>query len=138
MEFGNDAHPTLRAARRQLASEASLTLAQMIYLDDSAICAQNLSVDPAPIGAGKKRDHGRDVSRLRQAFQRRKLNQVVDNLLRLAFQKQIGGCWTGCNGVDGDVATAQFVGQDVSHGLNATLRGCIDSIGRLIESDNTG
>ena len=65
----------------------------MVHLDDSAICAQNLSVDPSPIGACKKRHHGRDVSRLAQAFQWRKLNQVVDDLLRLSFQKQIGGCW---------------------------------------------
>ena len=89
--------------------------------DDAAVGAQHLAVDPAAVGAGEEGDGVGDVLRLAEALQRGQLRHAIDDLLRLAVEEQIGRRRPGRDGVDGDVAAAQLLREDVVIASTAAL-----------------
>ena len=74
---------------------------------------------------------------LAEPLQRRELGEVVDHLLRLAVEEQLGRGRPRRDGVDGDVAAAQLLGQDMGHRLDARLGRGVDAVGRVKQSGLT-
>src|SRR5690349_17676547 len=96
--------------------------------DNSAVGAQNLSVDPAAIRAGQEGNHTGDVLGLSQSLERWLLRKAFDDFLRLALDEKVGGSRSRRNGIDRDVATAQFAGQDARERLDGRLRRGINGV----------
>src|SRR6185312_12903105 len=128
----------LRASlNAQLASATSgyLSLQQS---DDAAIRAQHLTVDPGPVGPGQERDHVCDVVRPAEPFQRRQLGHLLNQLLRLAVEKQRRSGGPGGDRVHRDVASPELLGHDTRHSLHAGLGCRIGGVARLIKPDDAG
>ena len=64
------------------------------------------------------------------------LGNLVDLLLVLAVEEQLGRGGSGSDGVDGDVATAQFLGEDMRHRLHTRLGRGVDTVSWLVEADH--
>ena len=91
-----------------------------------------------PSGPARKADRVGDVLGLAEPLQRRELGEVIDHLLRLAVEEQLGCRRPRCDGVDRDVAAAQLFGEDVGHRLDAGLGRGVDAVGRLEQADDAG
>jgi len=70
------------------------------------------AADPAAMRAGKEGDGVGDVLRLAETFERWRLGEAVDQLLRLTFQEEVGRRGSRRHGVDRDAAATQLLGQD--------------------------
>src|SRR5262245_16413799 len=104
--------------------------------DDSAVRTEDLAVDPRTVRTCEKRDDVRDVRRLRQTLEWRKLAQSFDQLRGFAVQERILAGRAGCRHVHGDVSPAHLVGEDMRHRFYATLGRGIDAVRGLIETDD--
>src|ERR1700688_1334123 len=80
-------------------------------LDDSAVDAQHLAIDPGGIGTGEKGDDVGDVAGLPETLERRHLGEAIQHFLRFTLEKEIGGGGSGGHGIHRDVATAHFLGE---------------------------
>ncbi len=57
------------------------------FLDDAAVGAQNLTVDPTPVRTRQKRNRIGQIFRRTQPLQRRELRKMIDDLLGLPFEE---------------------------------------------------
>ena len=103
----------------------------------AAVGAQDLSVDPTSIRARQERNRVGNVLRRTQALEGRELGELLDQLLRLTLQEQVGSRRSRRHHVDGHVAPAQFLGKHMCHSLHASLGRRVGGIGGLIEPDHT-
>ena len=92
----------------------------------------------APSGPARNATASAISSGLAETFQRRHLGQLVDHLLRLAVEEELGRDRPGRDRVDGDVSSAQLLGEDAGHGLDRGLGGGIDAVGRLQQAGDAG
>src|SRR5471030_752968 len=78
--------------------------------DQTAVNPQDLPVDPSRLRADQEAHDAGNVFWLSQAFQRRHLGERLDLLFAFAVQEQVRGHRAWCDRVDGNVATAHFLG----------------------------
>jgi hypothetical protein len=70
---------------------------------DETIGAQNLTVDPSPVRAGKEGDNACNVLRRADPFERRHFGHAVDPLRRFSPQEKLGRHRPGGHGVGRDL-----------------------------------
>src|SRR5450631_2187461 len=58
---------------------------------------------------------------------------MIDQLRRLALQEQIGTRRSWRHRIHGNIATADLVGENMGHRLDAALGGGVDAVGWLVE-----
>jgi hypothetical protein len=75
----------------------------------------------------------RDILRLCQALQRRRLGDSINEFLRFANEEQLGRGGTGGDRVDREVAAPHLLGQHGRLGLHRRLGRGIGAVGRLQE-----
>lgn len=99
-------------------------------LNAAAVCAQRLPVAPAGIWSGEKADDGGDILGRPEAFERRLLGHVLDDLGCLPPEENVGSGRPRRDSVDGDIAAAKFLGQYARH--NFKRNRCSDFVlGRM-------
>jgi hypothetical protein len=86
----------------------------------------------APSGPARKAT-ARRCPRACRAFQRVHLGHAGDQLVDFAVEEEVGGGRAGRDGVDGDVAAAQFLRQDGGQRFDGGLGGGIDAVGFKLE-----
>src|ERR1700730_13971346 len=91
-------------------------------LGEAAVSTQNLRVHPAAIWAGQEGHNVGNVNWLTYAFQRRHLADFGDLFFTLALQKEFGCNWAGRDGIDANIASAEFVRQHMHQAFDARLR----------------
>ena len=81
-----------------------------------------MRVHPTAIWAGQEGHNVGNVNWLTYAFQRRHLADFGDLFFTLALQKEFGCNWAGRDGIDANIASAEFVRQHMHQAFDARLR----------------
>src|ERR1700677_1960805 len=79
---------------------------RILVLDNAAIDAKGLAIDPSAIRTDEEGNRCRNVVWLTKSLQPRHLGKVRDLLVRLAFKERVGCCRAGSHGIHRDVAPA--------------------------------
>jgi hypothetical protein len=99
-------------------------------LRKATVGAQDLTVDPSAVRAGKERHHVGNVFRLAKAFERSLFAQLFNLRICLTSEEQLRRYWARGYGVYCDIATPQLIGKHVDQPLNACLGSDIRTITR--------
>src|SRR5215208_105507 len=103
----------------------------------TAIDAQNLTIDPAAIGASKKRHYVGNIFGLAEAFQRGEFAKLFNLSFCLTLEEQICSRWARCHSVYTNISTPQLIGKHSNQTLNACLGSNVRTIRRECHGDNT-
>ena len=97
-------------------------------LCETAVGAQDLGVYPSTIGTCEEGDDSGNVFGLAEAFERRQLAHLRDLFVAFAAKEEFRPDGSGGDGVDRDLAAAQFIGQHVDQTLYTGLRCNVRSV----------
>ena len=103
----------------------------------AAVDADYLSIDPATLWAGEKRDNANDIFDLTKPSEGSHLADGCDQLLTLPVQKQFSRDRPWRNRIDGGLALSKFIRQDTRETFDACLRRDIGPIRRETLAQHT-
>src|SRR5580693_1738346 len=89
----------------------SVLLFPEVGSDHAAIDTQRLAIHPTGIGSDEKRDDIGHIPGLSQTLHGRQLCQMLNLFRGLVVQEEISRGRSGCDGIDRNVAAAQFLGK---------------------------
>ena len=101
----------------------------MCRLDQAAVWAEYLPVDPTAIGSGQEGDDAGNIVGLAEPLERSYASGLLDQFFALALEEKLGGNRSWGNGVDGDLVSAKLIGEDRDEPFDTCFGGDVGAVG---------